>query len=95
MVYGDLIKIHPKPYSIFLRGTLNSKPLTLNVSFHFLFHYPYITPLCSIHLRGTISPKPRGMRSGALVPAELVADARASDPIGLTFLEQYEAQSWV
>ena len=26
-----------------LRGTINPKPSTLNSSFHFLFHYPYIT----------------------------------------------------
>ena len=30
-VYGDLILTYPKPYSIYLRGTILDKPQTLNI----------------------------------------------------------------
>ena len=41
------------PYSIYLRGTINNpRPYTLNSGFHFLLHYPYITPI-KLHILST------------------------------------------
>ena len=54
--------------------TLKPKPCTLNSSFHFLFHYPYITPnFCAPGARGTVrlSASPEDSAARALRAKEL------------------------
>ena len=43
-IWGSYYSI-PKVRFYLLKGDYNPKPYTLNSSFHFLFHYPYITPI--------------------------------------------------
>ena len=62
-----ILSPNPKPYDIpkaifyLLKGDYNPNiyPIIIYTSLHFLFHYPYTTPLkalYSIYLRGTMSP---------------------------------------